>query len=670
MRWLILALSLGTTLATLWRGIMLFITNLGIARAASSPFWWTVTLCIGSLFGFIGGVLAFNHKLLSLIFLFTATVMTYLGYSQSHILAYSFGSITIITFIYLIMFKRSKYKERYGYSEDEYYDEYDDEEYEDEDGDEDDEDAEDDGEEKSAAKVKYTKIPKRRSSYSMPQGTDALTIKSSPQRQRETKVCLTCGIDVPISYKFCPLCGTELYAHPDSKVDVSSKDKPDDTPQNEFNNAEVGGFKDVKEDMKEEIIEEKKEETIRIVGMETEAETRDVKRRYRYKAIKEDENMNENDDNEETEINKNFINDKPEEVEVVPVVRKTSPNRINDEESQKSDDAPFKPLSTQSKKQRSLEVDSSYQSFGRYTQSRKRRKVSVFQRALLFLLTVCFIGGVGTFIYKGIKRVEPQNKTDDVTQIININDIPDDIDTPPDIFDENFESINLVVSGETENQPTVWRLPNMSVVPAQQIVTIGDGVNLRENHTTVSRSIQRLPVNNTYTLLEQWKTDDVSSLAATDRNLTGVWYKIQVNDREGWIYGQYALPFDGRAASLPAGYTDALLNSFGSSGEEIEATLGKPVNQQTRGDTIVLDYTSLSITLRQNIVQGIQITGRGHNLPNGLSVGITFEEVYRIIGAPNKYRDGVLSYMETPNRGIVIRRENDGRVRSINIGAA
>ena len=80
MRWLILALSLGCTLATLWRGIMLFITNLGTARVvSSSPSWWAITLCIGALFGFIGGVMAFNHRKLSLLFLLTATMLTFLG---------------------------------------------------------------------------------------------------------------------------------------------------------------------------------------------------------------------------------------------------------------------------------------------------------------------------------------------------------------------------------------------------------------------------------------------------------------------------------------------------------------------------------------------------------------------------------------------------------------
>ncbi|MDR0491708.1 MAG: SH3 domain-containing protein, partial [Oscillospiraceae bacterium] len=200
-------------------------------------------------------------------------------------------------------------------------------------------------------------------------------------------------------------------------------------------------------------------------------------------------------------------------------------------------------------------------------------------------------------------------------------------------------------------------------------ITTGNGVNLRENHSTNSKSITRVQANNTYDILEQWKTDNVSSLPAADKDFTGTWYKIQVNNRPGWIYGQFALPFDGRPVSLPAGYTDALLISFGSNAEEIESNLGKPTKQQVRGDTTVYEYTGLNITVRQNKVQSIQITGKGHNLLNGLAVGMTFDETLKTIGAPNRYKDGVLSYLETSNRGIVIRRENDGRIRSINVGS-
>jgi hypothetical protein len=665
-----LALSLGTTLATLWRGILLF-TNLGTAKAASSsPFLWAMTLCIGSLFGFIGGVLAFNHKVLSLLFLFTATVMTYLGYPQNHILAYAFATISVLTIIHLIMYRRSKYKERYGYSEEEYYNE--EEEYSYNKADEKEDDEDEDDEQETASKAKY-KMPQRRSSFSMPQRSDTLTIKSSPQRQRETKVCLSCGIDVQMSYKYCPLCGTELYAPPDSKVDVTSESVPEyaseyvpKDEQKDVQDISNDEFKNVLKDEAEDTAEEKKDETIKIIGFETDTQKHETKRRYRYRAAKEDE-KNEETDIENAESNKNFFNDKSEGVEVVPVVRKTSSNEPN--EIQESNDAPIKPVSVHSKKQRSMEVDSSYQSFGRYTQSRKRRKVSVFQRLLFVLLAVCLVGAVGSFIYKGINKGSPPSKIEPSVQRVLFDDTPEEIQAPLENMNISIdEPVLTVTANDTEKQTRTEKLPYMELMPAKQIITIGGSINLRENHTTNSQSITRIQANNTYTLLEQWKTDNVSSLPAADKNLTGTWYKIQVDNRNGWIYGQYAMPVDGRAASLPSGYTEALLNSFGSNIEGIEKNLGKPAKQTNRGDTIVLEYANLNITLRQNKVQSIQTTGKGHNLLNGLAVGMTFDEMSKILGAPNRFKDGVLSYLETSNHGIVIRRENDGRVRSINIG--
>jgi len=629
MRWLILALSLGTTLATLWRGIALFI-NLGTRAAAStSPSWVAATLCVGSLFGFIGGVLAFNHKIIGLLFLYAATIMTFL-HPPIRVLAYSFAAISVLTTCYLIMYQRSKYKQRYGYSAEEYsYDETEKEK---------DKDNEDD-EQSSSSKYK---MPKRRSSYSMPQKSDALIIRP-PQRQRETKVCLSCGIDVPTPYKYCPLCGMELYTSPDNKVNVVSDDET----------------------------EEKKDETIKIYGVEADTKKHETKQRFKYHVLSEDKSDADKyedksyesiEDKSGIEIKESSFGDKSE-VEVIPVVRKASVTETTD--IKESSGVAFKPLNAQSKKQRNLEVDSSYQSFGRYTQSRKKRKVSTFQRTLLAILVIVLVGTAGSFMYKGINKVPPESVEISISRILpeikeEIPEIVVSTEIPVD------EPLAIAVPDRGQN---IGSLPYMEVVPPRQIITIGSSVNLRENHTTNSRSITRIQANNTYTLLEQWKATDTASLSSADRNLPGDgrWYRIQAGTNTGWIYGQFALPLDGRATSLPGGYTEALLNSFGSNREEIVGKLGNP-RQQSRGDTIILEYTGLRITLNQNKVQNILISGRGHNLLNGLTVGMTFDEMSKIIGMPNRFQDGALSYLETANRGIVIRRETNGNIRSITVG--
>ena len=621
MRWLILALSLGTTLATLWRGIMLLFTNMGTAGvASSSPFWRAVILCVASLLGFIGGILAFNYKMASLIFLVAATITTFFGYGGNNALTYSFGFITIISTIYLYMYRRAMY-DMYGYP---------DETYNNDDDDEDDDDDEEDDDDEPTTRIMY-KMPKRRSAYSMQQMSDSLTIKPQ-QKQRKTKICLSCGVDVPIEYKYCPICGVELYTYQEGEV------------SEDISIAEA------------EYAEEKKDESIIILGSDTEAKKNGAKHIYKINAINEDEEIDRKE-NGITGMNTNPINESSEKVEVVPVVRKIPLNEPSG--MKENDEIPFKPLRVQQKKQRNLDGDSSYQSFGRYTQSRKKRKVSIFKRSLLALVVVSLVGTVAFYIYKGISIVDGPQQIE-----VPIQRIPGIID------DVNERDIILDNPLPIEVPDITPKLPFMEVVPARQIVTTGSGVNLRENHTTTSRSVTRVQANNTYTVLEQWQASDAASLPAADKALTGIWYKIQFNNSTaGWIYGQYAFPIDGRAASLPAGYTDALLNSFGENAEKIEQKLGKPTRQQTRGEAVVYEYANLNITLRQGKVQSIQISGSGHNLLNGLAAGMTFDETSKIIGAPNRYRDGVLSYLEAPNRGIIIRRGTDGRIRSITVGA-
>lgn len=617
MRWLILALALGTTFATLWRGIWLFISSIGeTARtASSSSFWWAIALCVGSLFGFIGGVLAFNNKMVSLLFLISATVITFFGDNTEYrILASSFAALSFLTLIYLIMHQRSKMGRLQYDFDGRFNEEYDDDDVEDD---------EDDNEQEEASIPIKCKMPKRRP-YSMPESSDSLIIKH-PQRQRENKVCLSCGINIPISYKFCPSCGAELHIPPTNNMD------------------------EILEGMAEESIEAE-DETFKIHGVVPEVNNKRFK--LRYNATDDDERKED-----DIRISENSINENIGEVEVVPVVRKIVQEDEDTEEVKDSDDVPFKPLSVQTKKGRKLDIDSSYQSFGRYTQSRKRRKVSIFQRTLLVLLIFGIFLSVGWLFYEGIKKgptppivAEEPRISPEMTEVIS--DFPEILS----------EDIPLEIVAPTLSAAT---LPYMEAAAAKQVIIIGSGVNLREDHSTTSRRIASIQANATHDLLEQWKADDVSSLPAGDRTLNGPWYRIQAGGNTGWIYGQYAMPLDGRPASLPAGYTDALLNSFGSNREEIEAKLGA-ARQQNRGNT--LEYTNLRIVLNQNKVQSIQITGRGHSLLNNLAVGMTFDEMSKIIGAPNRFRDGALLYLETANRGIVIRRENDGRIRSINVG--
>jgi hypothetical protein len=145
--------------------------------------------------------------------------------------------------------------------------------------------------------------------------------------------------------------------------------------------------------------------------------------------------------------------------------------------------------------------------------------------------------------------------------------------------------------------------------------------------------------------------------------LSGAWYRIRLDNREGWIYGQYFQPLDTRAATLPAGYTANLLKTFGSVGAEMTGRLGRP----TRQTQTSIVWPGLTATLRGGEVTRLQVTSAKHVFQNGIAVGVTDEVLYQNVGYPSEYRSGQLLYLESANRGMSVQMRN-GKVQSITVG--
>jgi hypothetical protein len=146
------------------------------------------------------------------------------------------------------------------------------------------------------------------------------------------------------------------------------------------------------------------------------------------------------------------------------------------------------------------------------------------------------------------------------------------------------------------------------------------------------------------------------------------WFHIRSDGREGWIYGQYFQPLDGRQSTLPNGYTAALLQSFGSDKTELTSQLRQP----TRQTAATMTWAGLTIELRgDNNVVRMQITGAQHVLQNEIAVGMTDETLYRKVGYPSDYRSGQLRYVESgagsAEQGMSVRLQN-GKVQSITVG--
>jgi hypothetical protein len=147
-------------------------------------------------------------------------------------------------------------------------------------------------------------------------------------------------------------------------------------------------------------------------------------------------------------------------------------------------------------------------------------------------------------------------------------------------------------------------------------------------------------------------------------NHSGPWFQIRVNRGEGWIYGQYFQPLDGRDATLPNGYTAVLLNSFGAGKAGLIDQQGRP----TRETATSLTWTGMAVNLRgDNEITRLQLTSAKYVLQNGVAVGITDEALYRSVGYPSEYRSGQLRYLESSTQGMVVRMQN-GKVQSITVG--
>ena len=182
----------------------------------------------------------------------------------------------------------------------------------------------------------------------------------------------------------------------------------------------------------------------------------------------------------------------------------------------------------------------------------------------------------------------------------------------------------------------------------------GSNVNLREDHSTASKSVVRLQTNAQAEILDTWE--------GTSGTLSGVWYRVRTGDnREGWIYGQYFLPM---GEALPKGYTDVLLRSFGANRAELSAALGQPA----RSKASTLSWQGLTATLSGDAVSRLQLTTSGRELKNGVKVGMTQAELLRTMGYPYQLASGQWRYAEPDGRGMSVQFGKDGVVKSVTVG--
>ena len=283
-----------------------------------------------------------------------------------------------------------------------------------------------------------------------------------------------------------------------------------------------------------------------------------------------------------------------------------------------------------------INPDDSYQEFSNYTRRRKRRRHSLLRRILAPLILLLAIGGSAWFLL-GLRKVpEPE--------------LPVPPFNPLDVQSQD------PIIAEPEPEPGDGPLPPLRIDAPTRGVVVGSNVNVRPDHSISGTALTRLNADARVDLLDRWE--------GVSGNLSGPWFRVRTGNREGWIYGQYLQPLDARPSTLPEGYTASLLKTFGSNKLELTNQLGQP----TRQTATTLTWSGLTANFRgENEIVRLQATSARHVLLNGVTVGMTDEQLYKNVGYPSDYRSGQLRYIESGSQGMSVTLKN-GKIQTVTVG--
>lgn len=584
MRWIILALSLGASLTSLVHGVFVLFGFL-VAGGGSSP-WVSGGLPILSAFlALIGGIVAFNCSKVGIAFLGLAALLCLFAPVDVWI----YGSVYLIAA--MLSFFLPRRSDLLDYEDYDY----------------DDQDCADDDEE-----LPIDFPPKRheraaRISLSHQEREKRIPLSTSPEeppkvRRRTSKTCPTCGASVAIDHRFCPTCGSSLH--------IPTVPEPEEALKTEV---------PVQPDASER-------------GAEAESAPWSPNAAFVSPAGESSPSspdLGEDDDSEPEQVGQEGPFQE-EEMEI-PLPHKVFVKPLREETL-----IPTRPLS--------IDPDTSYQEFSRYTRRRKRRTRPLGRRILGLLLLFAVVGG-GTWFLLGLRKL-PEDKLPVLPPVsqVEVPPTPRSIDVVAQPLTKNGTSD---VSGELPSLPSLGELPDRGIVT-------GSNVNLREEHSTASKSLTRLGLNAQAELLESW--------TGVSGTLSGVWYRVRSGGKEGWIYGQYFLPL---GKNLPKGYTDALLHSFGGSRNEAAAKLGRPAQNKAAS----LEWQGLTLSLKDDAVSRLQVSSARYPLRNGVTVGMTQDVLFKTMGYPSALASGQLRYLEEPKRGVAVRIGKDGKITAITVGS-
>ena len=608
MNWIILALTVGVSITSIIHGVFMLFGSISISNGAlpGIPSTMLASLpIVAAVFALIGGIIAFNRNKWGSLFLLIAT-----GVCATSRDTWLYGGIYFFTGLFCFLL-RTKQQDYMSYD-------YDDEQESDEPYSPASEDLFYEQDRTFSPQPPIVdNIPVNNVNFNT--YDDDMTIQPivQPQkvtRHRTTKSCPTCGEIVSRDTNFCPTCGTKLFVAENIEL----------TPPILNNNSE-----------------ENIEINQQLLTPASSQRQDDV------------DDVDANDEVLLTPENANFNDDDGDDMSRV----QTAPSRKVLVRDRRDDDDYYQPRASASKrpvKRQFVDDDaaSSYQEFSQspYTRRAKKRKRSAGRKVLSVMLLVAAVGGALYFLL-GLRKLPP-------------GDLPPIVQPEVVTARDNLPPVNNANSSTTQNtevsvaEPTGLAvaenmLPNFvpDREPRNGIIT-GNSVNFRADHTTNSASLGKLKVNTRVEILDTFNV--------TSGKNTGIWYNINANGKDGWVYGQYLRPV---GSGLPSGYSNALLKTFGSNRSEILESLGAP----RRSTTSSAEWSGLTATFKGDDITSIKLTNSSRELQNGLKTGMSQTALQQVMGYPSNTKGRTLSYNEGGKTGLSVQLDNKNIVNAITV---
>lgn len=612
MSWIILALTLGASITSIIHGVFMLFGSLSISGSAL-PGIPSIVLAVmpiaAAVSALIGGVIAFNQSKWGSVFLFIAA-----GICASSRDTWLYSGLYLLAGLCCFFLKSKRDNDFQDMS----FSDYDDDENE---NSEIYPDAEDFYYEQDNNIQPVPLENADRSAKNIDINFDtidddiAVKVKSEPPklRRRTTKSCPECGAVVSRDSRFCSTCGTKLFVFPEDELE-SAQSSVDEVINVKSLNEQlltIPTSEEVRDDFKSEIEDTDK-----------------------------DIDINENISGPETKFNSNDGDDMSNE-EAVPNYRVlVKPQRDARENPQRNTRRAMNSMSD------SDNAASSYQEFSKYARRGKKRKRSAGRKVLSMLLLVAAVGGALYFLL-GLRKLPPGDLPPMVRpEVISLNENNNNQNqnNTPSII-ENTAEPELVVAENVLPNFTPERTPSNGVIT-------GSAVNVRADHSTTSNRITRLNVGS--------RVEITGSYNVTSGQYAGIWYNVRTGGRDGWIYGRYVQPL---GSGLPAGYSNALLKSFGNNRTQLIETFGQP----SRSTSSSAEWSGITATLRGEDITRIRLSSSNRELQNGLKTGMSQTALLQIMGYPSSVNNRVMNYNEGSRTGISVQLDRNNSISTITV---